>query len=698
MQERLKSATGDRTTPPVWCEVVLLALVMAVAIILRVAVLDQHPRGLYYDEAAYAMDAVDTLQSGHWPVFYHTHSGKEPLWIWMLAVLFTVTEVGVFQIHLLAAAVGITTVFAIWWTGREMFRFGGGEGEGAHTERAFWIALFAAAVLATLFFHVHLSRSGYRLLTQPLITLLAVASLWRALRGVSLWWFVVAGLLSGFSLYTYTSARLNLALFAMFFAFQWLLWRFFKRQFRLNLISLLVFWTLTLTVITPMSFDLFVNPEFAFGRGEEVSVFNPVWNKGDPGLALLDSIWRNLAGLIWKGSEDTHWNLPGRPMLDFLTIPLFLVGSVVTVRNWKYPVYLFTLLWLLALYIPAFLSYDRVPVFHRAIGVVPAVAMITAIGAYQVSEWITRLTQWDSFPVRVTILAGILCVSGGITAYDYFVRWAPSWGAYLATQPYFLDLVRDMNSETEENVVYLFPYDVRSGKYEHPVLRLFYRGSTPYYFISDHEGRILKQLTSAVSGKEVVRVVDWQVGRGAEADPKRLIPTLLTMYGTPLGTQKTSPAYHIESFRLSGPNIDFQILPHWSPLDKAVGDELLLRSFSMGPCGYPTLQVGNPWRSGQYGWIALMWESIQVPRTDYKASVRLLEGEKVHAQNDKILFNGFHLETSRWGPGEVNFDIYLLRPSQPGQYELRVIVYSKETGIPLNPEGIRIPETIEVLP
>lgn len=693
--------TKNSTTAPysVWYEVGLLVLILAVAIVLRTAMLDQYPRGLYYDEAAYAMDAIDTLQSGHWPIFYHTHSGKEPLWIWMLAVLFMITEVGVFQVHLLAAVVGIMTVLAIWWAGREMFRFGGVKGdESPNTERVSWIALFAAAVLATLFFHMHMSRSGYRLLTQPLITLLAVAALWRALRSLSRWWFVVAGILSGLSLYTYTSARFNLVLLAGFFVFQWLISRLTRQPFPIRPIYILVFWMLVIAVIIPMGLDLFANPQFALGRGEEVSIFNPVWSKGNPILALLDSTRRNLTGLFWKGPEDSHWNLPGRPMLDFLTGALFLVGVVVAVRNWKYPAHLFTLLWLIVLYVPAFLSYDRVPVFHRAIGVVPVVAIMAAIGAHQVSGWIAQLTRWSSFSVRVTVLACILCASGGITAYDYFVRWAPSWEAYLATQPYFLDLVRDMNSETEQNVVYIFPYDVRSGKYEHPALRLFYRGSTPYYFISDHEGRILKQLTNAVSGKDVVRVVDWHVGRGAEADPKRLIPTLLTIYGTPLGTRKTSPAYYIESFRLSRQNIDFQVVPPWSPLDKAVGEELWLRAFSVGPCGYPTLRAGEPWRLGHYGWVALMWEAVQVPRADYKASVRLLEGGEVRAQNDKILFNSFHLETSRWGPGERNYDLYLLSPPYAGQYELQVIVYAKETGIPLTPDGIRIPSIIEVLP
>ena len=135
----------------------------------------------------------------------------------------------------------------------------------------------------------------------------------------------------------------------------------------------------------------------------------------------------------------------------------------------------------------------------------------------------------------VVPLSIVLLVSGTITGYDYFVRWGPSWDAYLATQPYWLDLVERMNQEPEASAVYIFPYDLRNGLYEHPDLQLFYHGRATYASVADHEGGLRASLTTAIAERDVVRVVDWKVGRSAEADPKRLISGLLTMRGQSLG-------------------------------------------------------------------------------------------------------------------------------------------------------------------
>jgi hypothetical protein len=440
---------------------------------------------------------------------------------------------------------------------------------------------------------------------------------------------------------------------------------------------------------------LATHPDLISQRSDEVSFLNPTWNQGHLWAALFDSTWRNFAGLVWQGTENSHWNIPGRPMLDVLTIPLFLVGIIVTIFRWRRPVYLFLLLWLLILYLPAILSYDRVPIFHRAQGAIPAVAMITAVGVWTIWRW---LSQKLSRGLSAVPLLTILLVSGTITAYDYFFRWATSWEAYLATQPYFLELIEQMNHEPDGSAaVYLFPYDVRNGRYEHPDLPLFYKGSSPYFSITDHEGRILAELTKAVTGQEVVRVLDWKVGRSVEADPKRLIPTLLTMYGQPLGITTETPAYYIESFRLAGPAVDFRVFPELQPVDLLAGDGLTLQGYNFGPTAQPALSVGNPLPVNKPGWVLLKWHAAGPASADYKASVRLMAGDQVLAQQDKLLLNGFHLGTTQWHPGEENFDLYLLPLTQTGQYRLQVVVYDAATHKELTNEGLILPGWLEVI-
>ncbi len=673
-------------------EILFLALILGTAILLRFVALNQIPAGLYYDEAANALDAVKTLETGNWPAFYDSQGGKESLWMWLLAAIFYVADVGVLQIRLLAAVVGVLTIIAMWWAAREIFA----ADEKSDTVA---LALLSAAVLATLFVHVHFSRGGYRLVTQPLLGTLAMAALWRGLRGKGFLWFVLGGVLLGATMYTYSAARFYVVLLILFFPIQCLLTRtktgcFLSRYFW-SLVASAAAFTI---VFLPMGLYLITNIELITHRANEVSVFNPTWNQGNLWFALFDSTWRNFAGIIWQGTENHHWNLPGRPMLDFLTIPLFLTGLVVAVLRWKRPSYLFVLLWLVALFLPAILSYDRVPIFHRAMGATPAIAMLVAIGTYQILDWLAKKLAISRLKLVGTgvVLFVILTVSGTLTAYDYFFRWGNSWSAYLATQPFYLELVEEINNEAEPNATYIFPFDLRSGRFRHPNLDLFYNGQTPYFFISDHEGDIFSDLTGAVAHNDLVRIVDWKIGRAVEADPKRLIPTLLTMRGQPLGITKETPAYKIESFRLANNAIDFDEIPPMQPVEIPFGETLQLKAFAFGPTGKAKLEIGNPLSAGENVWVLLVWQATGPMPTNYKVSVRLVNGDQVISQNDKQLLNGFHLGTTEWRPGEENFDIYLLPLKNTGTHQIQVIAYNPLTNEELLPGGIVLPAPIEI--
>ena len=52
-----------------WLEAVLLVLLFLIALAIRLYGLHQWPPGLYNDEAANGMDAIDVLQ-GRWPIFF----------------------------------------------------------------------------------------------------------------------------------------------------------------------------------------------------------------------------------------------------------------------------------------------------------------------------------------------------------------------------------------------------------------------------------------------------------------------------------------------------------------------------------------------------------------------------------------------------------------------------------------------------
>ena len=184
-----------------------------VALAIRLYGLHKWPPGLYNDEAANGLDAIGVLQ-GRRPIFFERNNGREPLFIYLQAVSMALFGATPYALRLTAAVVGALTVPAIYWMTRETF--------SRTTLPARWLALWTAIFLAFSYWHISLSRIGFRAIMLPLMAALAFGWFWRA------WWridtpddppshkgraglplldLVLCGVFVGASLYTYTAAR-----------------------------------------------------------------------------------------------------------------------------------------------------------------------------------------------------------------------------------------------------------------------------------------------------------------------------------------------------------------------------------------------------------------------------------------------------------------------------------------------------------
>ena len=162
---------NDARTPH-WLFAIALLLVLLVAAGLRLYRLPELPLGLHYDEAANGILAGEIVR-GKTPVFISSYTGKEVLFFYWAALWMKLLGMTGLALRLSAALAGLATVAATGWAVRELL----------HGQRdAKWIALLSAAFLATSFWHLVLSRYGFRAITQPLLQALTVAALWRGLR------------------------------------------------------------------------------------------------------------------------------------------------------------------------------------------------------------------------------------------------------------------------------------------------------------------------------------------------------------------------------------------------------------------------------------------------------------------------------------------------------------------------------------
>ena len=95
-------------------------------------------------------------------------------------------------------------------------------------------------------------------------------------------------------------------------------------------------------------------------------------------------------------------------------------------------------------------------------------------------------------------------------------------------------------------------------------------------------------------------------------------------------------------------------------------------------------------------WMVLQWETNPDTDTDFAISLRLYNSDGgMSYQTDDVLGNSNQARTSLWPEFEpVETLHYLAFPAdlQPGEYELRLIVYSTETNVPTVEVGVWEPE------
>lgn len=500
-----------------------LALILAVAAFFRLWQIGSIPPGLFGDEAAEGLDALDVL-AGRGQAFFPSNYGREGLYIWLVALSLKLFGVTPLAVRLPAIVIGILTCAVAWWLAREWGSVDWKQGRWVDQEPGLpsanlpthqpthqptyqfthlqtYLPLLTGLYLATAYWHVHFSRFSQRTVLTPFAIGLATAAFWRGLNLGRTRWFVAAGAFMGLALHTYSVGRFFPVFMAVFLGLQWLVTpkpgpgapeqRILARHWRPILLMFLV----AALVFAPLGVYFLTHPGTFMMRASAVATY-----AGAGPLESLKTIGRaalaNLAQYVVPGAGDKaqFHNLPGRPVFDLLTAFLAIIGLLLCVRRWRQPAALFLLIWLVVLTAPAALATDRFPTLPRVLGVLPGLYLLPALGLsalISLLEPATSAVESQAAPHRrvtlspdhlVLLCALALSVAAATTYRDYFRVWGPSAATFDAFEGDMTSAWKWLAAHEPAGHVYL-----SSDLYRHPTFMLLGERATvtEYFELAD---------------------------------------------------------------------------------------------------------------------------------------------------------------------------------------------------------------------
>jgi len=463
-----------------WLHLSLILSLLLLAAWFRVWRFADLPPGLWYDEAYNGMDSLAMLETGSPQLFFNGNSGREPLFLYLQSLSLKLLGPAPYALRLVSGVVGLLTIALMY---RWLLNFFSQEPD------RYWLALIGAAGLTFSLWHVSMSRTGYRAVLVPLFVLLISDLFWQAWQKRSWLYFSGAGLALGLSQYTYTSTRLLPLIFVIFAA----TWFLFARQTSISnrvvagssfewfalparrlqtgsdlqvlALGLLSIALVSLLVFLPLGLFFLQNPTFFFGRTVHVSILNQMAQvEISPATFLLNHLIETLQVFV-DGSGDPNWRhtVVDRANFDGLTRVGFWLGLIVALVCIRRPRYLWLLVSLLVLWLPAFLS--DINTLRLAGFMVPYYALM-AIGLVTLVRQAGRFLPGAPLWPRLALFGLVLLVSGGMTGYNYFVRWANEPEVYLAFRGQLVDLTHHLLEKSKNNDI-LLPFQT----YTHPTTR-----------------------------------------------------------------------------------------------------------------------------------------------------------------------------------------------------------------------------------
>ncbi len=617
-------------------ECTLVICITALAAALRVLALEDIPPGLYHDEAFNGLDALGVLK-GQWPIYFAANNGREPLFIYLVAATVGLLGRTPGALRLAAAISGTFTIPATYLMVRAWFN-----------RR---VSLLSTAILAVTLWHVHLSRIGFRAVTLPLTTSLALWLGARAYRSRRWYDWLLAGLLYGLCFYAYLPARFSpiaLAIFALYLV----------RTGRGDRLWPGGLWFAlgTLAMVAPLGIYALGHWDIVMGRQGQVGFLNPLISGGNPWGMLGRQLVGTLGMFFVRGDAIPRHNLPGRPIFDPLMGLAMVLGLTwVLLRARRKTASLFALVWVGLMLIPTWLAEDA-PHFLRAAGVLPLLVVFPALGIDAAIGWLAQRVRrgWAIAPA-----CALLAFSLAATVRDYFVRYGTDPQVAYAFEDAAAELAAEANRFTgvgwDGSGITARRANPKTGHCVYVDDRLWDEWAAIPFLVPE-AGKVVKLPAETPSSDEATLLLLWPyegLGRYHEFLPRN---ARIDARGGPLARGDLEETPYEAYVAYAAMPLAEQPTGYLARF----GDQIALIDYTV------EIDEGK-WQ------VQLVWEALAPPTENYTVFVHLRDGAQSVAQGDGEPATG-HYPTSLWRKGDVIVDPHVLKPSEVQDNECHLAV------------------------
>ena len=464
--------------PSVRWELALLAGVIGLAIFFRFFRFTSFPPGIWYDEAINGTDALSIIDHDHITAWRTSNFGHSTIYFYLLIVSFRAFGYTVFAFRIVPAVAGLATVVAFYFLARWLL--------GAIP------ALVATALLAVSRFPVTFSRISWEASLQPLLEILSVYFLVRALETKRRLYFVLAGGALAAGLYTYLGFRFVPVMIAFILVYVAVAER---RLLLRNLPGLALYAVSFAVIVLPLAQYAVRHQDEVLARTRDINVFKEIDQKHsyEP---LKSNIRSTLKMINVAGDRNGRHNLAGAPAVDEVSAALIVLGLVVcawSIRDWRKGSMAG---WLALALIPGALTISiENPSEIRSVGAIPPLFLVAGLAVAFLYRVLT--------PTRVgaaLFAVGAIGLVGGSTALNYhqlFGDQAHSKVVYDAFIPVYTDVGKVAASKAGTNDVW-----VAGDFFDHPVFRVLTRGKTVRRWTPS------AQFVFPTDGRDVVLLMD----------------------------------------------------------------------------------------------------------------------------------------------------------------------------------------------